>query len=51
LFYTLPGSWLTLIAGGAAGLAVFAGTLFMLGWYTPYEKELLMRFMPSAKEA
>jgi O-antigen/teichoic acid export membrane protein len=45
LFYTLPISWLTLLAGGFAGIVVFAGALFMLGWYTDYEKQLVGRFV------
>jgi O-antigen/teichoic acid export membrane protein len=51
LFYALPGSWLTLMAGGTAGLLAFGGMLFLLGWYTPYEKQLLTRFRPRAREA
>ncbi len=51
IYYALPGSWLTLIAGGTAGLLAFGGMLFILGWYTPYEKQLLVRLKPWAREA
>jgi O-antigen/teichoic acid export membrane protein len=50
LFYKLPVSWLTLFAGGAAGALVFVAVLFMLGWYTPFEKQLLARMMPWGKK-
>lgn len=50
LFNNMAVSWLTLIAGGLAGAAVYGVVLLIFGWFTQDEKELFSRLVFRARE-
>jgi O-antigen/teichoic acid export membrane protein len=51
VFKNMAVSWLTLFAGGAAGIVVYTITLFIFGWWTNDEKELFSRLVFRASKA